>query len=389
MEFTPDPSKLADWIQIAVLFSMEITTDYSMRFVSVCRAYPRRMMWLILKPHNEYCEDRKLIAQELLTFTELSLDPFCHRLRLIFVSALRIAANTGCLDYRLWLLLETIAQQWKMDTQEIEGVNNIIKYLMALCPALAWELLASRITIKKECADHKSPADREYLVTMCVDHHDDTVRYMATHNAERFEELNMSKYPVPPHWTDYKTTKVSPGYDHVAVAGFWARLQGEIKAMSKFDFKPLGPSAQWAIKVTHDLTDELNCEYYYISMSYRRQLWIIAATEHADGDDGRPYEHDEWLCTCRSGVYLQTELPLKPKRLLDVFAWCPHIVADYPHHQPTPGPTPTHPGTHPQSQAGPHVPMGPRKHPRQQCKQPRRAPYLLAPQTDQPAPARR
>lgn len=46
-------------------------------------------------------------------------------------------------------MLYKLFDNWVLHTQEIEGVNSILKYVSTLAPSIAFALLGSRVTIKK------------------------------------------------------------------------------------------------------------------------------------------------------------------------------------------------------------------------------------------------
>eukprot|EP00959_Pyramimonas_sp_CCMP1952_P102715 2148254-Pyramimonas_sp.AAC.1 len=59
-----------------------------------------------------------------------------------------------------------------METQDIEGVNSIIKTIWKRSPAIAWALMSSRMTLRKFIAAHLSSKEsRDAFVAECVAHH--------------------------------------------------------------------------------------------------------------------------------------------------------------------------------------------------------------------------
>jgi len=78
-----------------------------------------------------------------------------------------------------------------LDTQWIEGVNNVVKHLLKRCPGIAWPLLNDRLknnrTVRKLSREHL-----EELVEACVSVHEQT-------NEELSDEKNIrDKYMVQP-----------------------------------------------------------------------------------------------------------------------------------------------------------------------------------------------
>jgi hypothetical protein len=64
-------------------------------------------------------------------------------------------------------LVYDIVSAWALHTQEIEGVNNILKYAATLSPNITFKLLSSRITVKKLINRYKSFAERAALLEDC------------------------------------------------------------------------------------------------------------------------------------------------------------------------------------------------------------------------------
>ena len=71
------------------------------------------------------------------------------KLRRLFARELTVAAELGTLDPTLFTLLMDVSLVWPLDTQELEGCNSVIKYVVELSPNISWQLLSSRITLKK------------------------------------------------------------------------------------------------------------------------------------------------------------------------------------------------------------------------------------------------
>ena len=58
-----------DWLGEVVGCSLEIATDYFLRVLGPCRAYPRLILWLIHRPHDVCCMNRKQCATDFLVAT--------------------------------------------------------------------------------------------------------------------------------------------------------------------------------------------------------------------------------------------------------------------------------------------------------------------------------
>ena len=67
----------------------------------------------------------------------------------IFRSELAACKETGTLPQRLHELLRELFTRTRPETQEVEGVNGMLKRMLTLSLAISLELLSSRMVIKK------------------------------------------------------------------------------------------------------------------------------------------------------------------------------------------------------------------------------------------------
>ena len=82
-----------------------------------------------------------------------------------------VAMCDRLLRQRLHSLLYDVAWNWALHTQEVEGVNSVLKYTATLSPNISFKLLASRITVKKLIASCKTRAERNQLIHDCTFFH--------------------------------------------------------------------------------------------------------------------------------------------------------------------------------------------------------------------------
>ena len=73
-----------------------------MRCVQDIVKFPKRMLWLVAKAHNVYCEERAACASDMLAKPELLDGNITVKIRIIFEAELVKAARTGFLNYNLW-----------------------------------------------------------------------------------------------------------------------------------------------------------------------------------------------------------------------------------------------------------------------------------------------
>jgi hypothetical protein len=120
---------------------------------------------------------RKAVAKEVLRVAvdrPVGHDDITPKLGTIFKSDLEMAASEGRLPRRLFNLVHDMFLMLKLDTQEIEGINGLLKRICDMAPAISPDLLAARILAKKTLqVNHNTPALREKLIQECVEKHRD------------------------------------------------------------------------------------------------------------------------------------------------------------------------------------------------------------------------
>ena len=186
------------WVAEAVLSCCELYADYARRVLSKVTTFPWLLLWLVWVPHDREDPNRKACARSLLTLDDHQLEAqACTALkfRVVFRSALEDCANDGTLDETAYHFVECMAAGWMADTQEIEGLNNSIKHMVHLAPAISWALMSSRITCQKHLASLHTKAARDEFVQNCIHNH----QRMLTEprHPKRWCELDLEDYPCP------------------------------------------------------------------------------------------------------------------------------------------------------------------------------------------------
>ncbi len=124
---------------------------------------------------------RKSVALEVLRIaaTPHPFDDDCGdiapKLGTIFKTELERASNDGRLAKHMFNFLWALFSMAKLDTQEIEGINGLLKRCIDLAPHISPDLLSARMTSKKHLqVNHNSAQLREDLVTQCIEAHKET-----------------------------------------------------------------------------------------------------------------------------------------------------------------------------------------------------------------------
>ena len=198
-------------VSTAVMFAIEMASDFCRRIAYPLRMYPHCLLWLVWSPAHVVCERRQHMATQ---FLRASADEIQNdlsiKLRLVWYDELSQAAVAGTLNIYLYNLLKGISDTWQTDTQEIEGTKNVLKHTGELASSISWPLLSSRVTIKKCLNDQgiriggkQSACLAKCFVDACVASHDASVMSIAGDEGSRFNVVNCSDYPSAPSVVRY------------------------------------------------------------------------------------------------------------------------------------------------------------------------------------------
>ena len=112
------------------------------------------------KPAHIACPARKQLAVDLLHLLELAdqepeiVKSVQYKVAALFQSMLEAVVRTGGeLDPDLYKLFVRVSRLMAVDTQEIEGLNSVIKHVIGRSPSIGLELLSSRVASKKVLSD--------------------------------------------------------------------------------------------------------------------------------------------------------------------------------------------------------------------------------------------
>ena len=163
----------ACWLGTAVHDCIEMYTDFHMRFNVPLGRFPYSLVWFIASDPALACPNRRHMATDLLSMSSPEIgDETSEKIQFEFEAAVKEAADHGAMsNLDFYDLLGDIFAMWKADNQEIEGVASIIKRIMDICPHITWQLLSSRVVIRKFLADVKTKMDRDEFISMCERFH--------------------------------------------------------------------------------------------------------------------------------------------------------------------------------------------------------------------------
>ena len=133
------------------------------------------------------------------------IGPTTVKIKVLFRADLEYGAQTGCCTADLYNMLKETFRLAHCDTQWLEGVSGIIKYMIKRCPGISWGLLSDRIRNNRltKRMGNRQP-DFEAVIEDCIARHEKTIisvqaatpasrddRYVVT-DAEQAEDQALS-----------------------------------------------------------------------------------------------------------------------------------------------------------------------------------------------------
>ena len=252
----------------------------------------------------------------------------------VFQHEFKDTAATGCLNEKLYDLLLDIAVYWMIDTQEIEGWHNIVRHICALAPAIQWKLLAARTGLKKELVKYDREELREWFLDQCVDHHSAAVACLR----DELDDIDGSgsRYDFPTRApgdrmaaslsgeeiTSHRRRVLSEMHYKCATAVVTS-MNDALKAdPHKFrsvdgtsdhetnDCFKMQPSSVCVLRVDVEIGEVITSSVFFVSLSHRRQLWTVRATE----------DFSSGIATYADRGVVVISLPLDIEMLIEVLA---------------------------------------------------------------------
>ena len=268
----------------AVHLVLEELCDFERRVRAKVLQWPFLLTWMVARSPDVVCPVRLQTAIDFLAAqpgTDPSFNATCCKVRTLFLSCFQYSATTGLCTFQLHLFLTELFGMWTCDTQEVEGVNNIIKTIAKLAPNISWRLMASRVTVKKAAATCQSRDARTQLVNDAVSALPDSKGFHG--DADRWAALDSSTNPpqaIQPEKRLHNFSALSKG------AKWAARLTTALVGL--VDLRPstlvsYGLRVEYAdgregcFEMSHDLLAALYVEpsTWFVSHMFRSQRLIV------------------------------------------------------------------------------------------------------------------
>ena len=251
---------------------LEMATNYKRRFLRQTRTFPLLMFWLIYSKPDLDCANRRQCASDILDLPDGALGVSTVKLRQHFKPELIQARDTGFMHSRLWNMLNQLANVWWTDTQEVEGANSIIKAIASAGPNTTWNLLSSRLLIKKNVG--KMAKDEiDAVARACEGHHRAAMDFKTS---EFDSEMDATKYE---HHHDAGDTarkrkkKTNKSRHDLCAAAMVLRMRPKFEAMREGMLL-----SQCALQICVGSSSEV----WMVSLTHYKQLWAVRLLEFFD-----------------------------------------------------------------------------------------------------------
>ena len=110
----------------------------------------QKMLLLVAEPADSESASRVEVIREMMEADPAKQHRTILKFRLLFEEELSNAmSNGGKLADSCWDFVDHIAIQWRGCTQEIEGINNMIKAIVRRAPSISLPLVSARLAIRK------------------------------------------------------------------------------------------------------------------------------------------------------------------------------------------------------------------------------------------------
>lgn len=150
----PDEAMLSRTFETVVGLALTLACAYSFRIGEPCERLPLSLLWVMDRPADEPCDVRKQIAR---TWQDNSAEElnqslteyFSLKVRNLWYHDIRRIAETGTVGIGFYNFMLKYRASMPAESQEIEGVNSKLRWLMQLARNIRWQTVDSRMSIQK------------------------------------------------------------------------------------------------------------------------------------------------------------------------------------------------------------------------------------------------
>lgn len=220
---------------------------------------------------------RSGVASELIASPDDDLDHNCIKIKALFCSELQECATEGTCGLRLFVLILLLRIIMKADTQDIEGLNSLIRLICMRCRGIGLPLLCARVRTKKRlkigfqgCSTRWSNI-RPHAIALFND--------SISHYERALDIMNdATRYSVP-----QLPSACAPAAGHVSTARESSRqakwsaayaLLANKKLKELIKSKPLDPGFEYFIYIGSPGELQIDSLVYMVSDRVYSMMWL-------------------------------------------------------------------------------------------------------------------
>lgn len=144
-----DPSLVDQCRSIAFTLATRNQADYHIRIHQNICTDPCQLLWFAKQPADTECNGRRELCQRLVRTDDSKLHITAKKIKMLFGPDICQGARDGTISQPLYAALRLVCMKWRVDVQEIEGINNIIQVIASRAPRISLPLLDARVAIRK------------------------------------------------------------------------------------------------------------------------------------------------------------------------------------------------------------------------------------------------
>jgi hypothetical protein len=161
-----DPSLVDRCRDIALRIALRNESDYQIRIHQHIQQEPCRLLWFAKADPDIYCKERQELCQFMRDTTNMQLHITARKVKQLFPADIANGANTGKVSLALYSAMRLIALKFKIDVQEIEGINNVIQQVAKKAPRITLPVLDARVALRKMLGIHNNQIINQ-LICFC------------------------------------------------------------------------------------------------------------------------------------------------------------------------------------------------------------------------------
>jgi hypothetical protein len=131
--------------------TLHVLCDFDRRVTTRLESMPYLLLWLAYSSPTEECQSRLRVVTMMLNTDDEILHRTAVKIKRVFRKELDDCLGTnGRLSSRLYSPMRIVANEWKADTQEIEGIMNLIKLASHASNTISAQLMDARVGNRKD-----------------------------------------------------------------------------------------------------------------------------------------------------------------------------------------------------------------------------------------------